>query len=129
MHGGLERRRALNLERDNFLKACRQALVRQDGETATGALLAACVVIFQRGPQALAARLASEVLELDSLTPVEHAWTLETLARARRYGGHLEEARVLFESALTAYCELGDRHGEAVIRNFLGDLHVRVGPR
>ena len=50
LHGGVKRRRALALELDNLVAACRRAVGRGDGETAVAAYRAAWEVLALQGP-------------------------------------------------------------------------------
>ena len=77
-HGGIRRRRALALELDNLVAACRRAAGRGHGDTAVAALRAAWEVLDLQGPYALGAALGEQVLALDGITPsllIAARWT------------------------------------------------------
>src|SRR5205085_3341042 len=57
VHGAVARQRALQLELDNIVAACRRALARGDAATAAATYRAASAVFVLRGPLALAASL------------------------------------------------------------------------
>ena len=58
-HGGVARRRALALELDNLVAACRRAVARGDGAIAVAAYRAAWEVLDSRGRSPLASRSAT----------------------------------------------------------------------
>ncbi len=69
-HGGVKRRRALALELDNLVAACRRAVRRADGEIAVAAYRAIWEVLELQGPCALGIDLGSQVLAVDTLDAV-----------------------------------------------------------
>jgi predicted ATPase/Tfp pilus assembly protein PilF len=125
-HGGVERRRALELEVGNVVAACRRALARGELEIAVRAYRAAGLAIDLRGPFQLAVELGREVLAAP-LSDRDRATALMTMAHAEASSGQNEEARAHYESALALYERAGDGRGEAAARNHLGLVHTHLG--
>ena len=99
-HGGVARRRALMLELDNFVIACRRAVASGDGETAVSTLRAVWEAIETQGPFELAIELGARVDALADLAPSSRAAALTALGRAHISAGRLERASTLLERAL-----------------------------
>ena len=99
-HGGVARRRALMLELDNFVIACRRAVVLGDGETAVSTLRAVWEAIETQGPFELAIELGARVDALADLAPSSRAAALTAVGRAHIAAGRLEQASALLERAL-----------------------------
>jgi len=121
-HEGVKRRRALALELDNLVAACRRAVGRNDGATAIATYLAAWEVMAYRGPYALARELGAEVLAIDALDAHQRVAALTVQARAAMRGGRMDEAGTQLAEALTLACESRDTAGEAGALYLLGDL-------
>ena len=126
-HGGVRRRRALALELDNLVAACRRAVARGDGENAVGAYRAAWEVLELQGPFALGAALGAQVLALDGIAASLCAAALLVRARASWRAGHMEEARTWFAQALALARETDDRRREGSVLFYLGNLHREQG--
>jgi predicted ATPase/class 3 adenylate cyclase/Tfp pilus assembly protein PilF len=126
-HGGVRRRRALALELDNLVAACRRAVARGDGENAVAAYRAAWEVLALQGPFALGAALGAQVLALDGIDASPRAAALVTRALALWRVGHMEEAGTGLAQALALYRELRDRRREGSVLGSLGIVHHEQG--
>ena len=119
---GTRRRRALALELDNIVAACRRAVARGDCETAVATYRAAWEVLDLQGPFAVAAALGMQVLGLANLEASQRARALLTRARALQRAGQLGQAEPLLDETLVLSRQVGDRRLEAVARSNLGNL-------
>jgi predicted ATPase/class 3 adenylate cyclase/Tfp pilus assembly protein PilF len=126
-HGGVRRRRALALELDNLVAACRRAVARGDGENAVAAYRAAWEVLALQGPFALGAALGAQVLALDGIDASLRAAALVTRALALWRVGRMEEAGTGLAQALALYRELRDRRREGSVLGSLGIVHHEQG--
>ncbi len=126
-HGGVKRRRALALELDNLVAACRRAVGRGHGETAVAAYRAAWAVLALHGPVAMGTVLGGQVVALDGIDRALRVSALATLARALRRAGRNEEARTRLTQALALSRDMGDRRREGHILHSLGNLHREQG--
>ena len=123
-HGGVRRRRALALELDNLLAACRRALAQGDAATAVATYRAAWEALELQGPFSVAASLGAQVLALESIAPSLRAAAILTQARVLWRTGRLPESEKLLEQALALAREAGDRRRESVV---VGALGVAIG--
>jgi predicted ATPase/class 3 adenylate cyclase/Tfp pilus assembly protein PilF len=105
--GGIVRRRALALELDNLVAACRRAVSRGDRDTAIAAYRAAWQVLTLQGPLSLGASLGQQVEAMPDLDDVQKILASVTLAQALRRTGRVEEAHTYLEQAL-ALCRAAD---------------------
>jgi predicted ATPase/class 3 adenylate cyclase len=126
-HGGVKRRRALAMELDNLVAACRRAVARSDGETAVAIYRAAWRVLEVQGPFGLAAALGTQVLALESLAPRLRILALLTEAPAAWRNGNLQEASVTFQEALALARGVNDLRREADVLLGLGYLRHDQG--
>jgi predicted ATPase/class 3 adenylate cyclase/Tfp pilus assembly protein PilF len=126
-HGGVQRRRALALELDNLVAACRRAVVRGDGETAVAAYRAAWEVLELQGPFTIGAVLGAQVLALDGINPSLRAAASLTRALVARRSGQMEEAATSLAQALALARETRDRRCEGCVLGALGILHREQG--
>ena len=126
-HGGVRRRRALALEIDNLIAACRRAVARDDGDAAVRTYCAAWEVLEFHGPFALGAALGKQVLTLDATADPLRCAALLTQALASRRAGNVGAAGPGLEHALALSRELCDRRREASILDHLGTLHREQG--
>jgi predicted ATPase/class 3 adenylate cyclase/Tfp pilus assembly protein PilF len=126
-HGGVRRRRALALELDNLVAACRRAVGRGHGEPAVAAYRAAWEVLELQGPFALGSVLGAEVLAIDGIAASLRAAALVTRALASWRAGQTEEAGTWLEQALTLARETRDRRREGSVLFNLGNLHLDQG--
>jgi tetratricopeptide (TPR) repeat protein len=128
LHGGAQRRRALALELDNLVSACRRALSRGDVGTACAAYRATWEVVELHGPYALCAELGWQLVglsdEMSAPLRVTASWTL---AQALRRAGRLEEARPLLVQALALARDTGDLHREGSVLSSLGGVYRQLG--
>jgi tetratricopeptide (TPR) repeat protein len=125
--GGVERRRALAVELDNVVVACRRAVARGDGEVAAAALRAAWAVLELQGPLQVAVDLATTVLRLPALPPGTRAGASTVLGGALDASGRGAEARAHYDAALAVHREVGNRRGEGIVLGSLGVLHADQG--
>ena len=126
-HGGTQRHRALALELDNVVAACRRAVARGDASTAVLTYRAAWEVLDMRGPLQLAAELGAHVLGLDGLDETQRARAILIRARTLQRAGKSGQARELLDQALALALRSGDDRIEANARANLGALLVRQG--
>ena len=126
-HGGGARRRALMLELDNLVVACRRAVAREDAETAVAALRATWEALQTKGPFELAIGLGNEVDALQSAPPSLRAAALTALGRANTAAGRLEPATRLFERALALARSAGDPAREAEVLTRLANAERLQG--
>jgi len=127
LHGGGPRRRALALELDNLVVACRRAVARRDGQIAVGSYRAAWEVLDLRGPYILGVTLGDEVLASPEITGSLRSAALLTRSLAARRAGQTEVAVVGFARALADCTQLGERRREGLARMYLGNLHREQG--
>jgi len=125
--GGVKQRRALALELDNLVAACRRAVARGDSERAVHAYCATWEVLDLQGPCALGITLGSQVLAIDGLDASQRAAALLSRATSLRRAGRGEEAGAEFERALALAREVRDRRREAGVLNNLGNLRRDQG--
>jgi predicted ATPase/class 3 adenylate cyclase len=126
-HGGGARRRALILELDNIVVACRRATERGDGERAVGALRAAWEAITTQGGFALAIELGTQIDAIEGLAPSLRAAALSTTARASVACGRHEGVGQLYARALKLARQANDRRSEAKILTRLGNAERLQG--
>jgi tetratricopeptide (TPR) repeat protein len=127
LHGGDRRLRALELELDNLVAACRNAVARSDGPTAVGAYRAAGEVLELQGPSALSVELGGRVLSLGDLESTVRAAAILTQARAAWRSGRTEEAETGLEEALSLARASGDRACEAAVLRKWATVHREQG--
>jgi len=127
VHGGVRRRREMTLEVDNFVAACRHAVVRGDGAVAAATLRATCEALEFIGPYALGVALGAQVLAMERLDTPSRARVLAARAMPLRRSGRTEQSGDAFEEALVLFRTLGDRHREAFILLMLGNLRRDQG--
>ena len=126
-HGGVKRRRALALELDNLVAACRRAVGRGDSGSAVAAYRAAWEVLDLHGPFALGVALGAQVLAIDGIETSLRAAALMTRAFAAWRAGRMDEAGTWFEQALVLAREPRDRRREGNILGNLGNLRREEG--
>ena len=125
-HGGAKGRRALALELDNVVGACRRAADRNDAQIAVATHRAASEVLDFKGPVALAILLAGQVLALEDVAPSLRATALLTSAVAARRAGRVADAQAWSEQALRLARDLNDRRREGRVLGNLGTLHAAL---
>ena len=125
-HGGVARRRQLELELENLLAASRRAVTRGDGATAASAYSAAYAVLLLRGPVASAIELGRTVLDLE-LEPQARTRVLQSLGESERVCGMIPDARGHLETAFALTRQANDRFHEGRIMYSLGTLSVAQG--
>ena len=127
VHGGVRRRRALTLELDNLVAACRRAAGRGDGAVAAATLRVACDIIELIGPYSLVVSLGATVLAMQGLDSPSRARALVARAMGLRRAGRGDDSGAAFEEALTLYRALGNRDREAFALLALGNLRRDQG--
>ena len=127
LHEGIRMRRALALELDNLVAACRRAVARGDGTVAAGALRVACYILELTGPYALGVALGQQVLSMEGLDAQWRARALTAHAMALRRTGRADESGTAFEEALALHRRMGDRYREAFVLLSLGNLRRDQG--
>lgn len=125
--GGVRRRRAMALEIDNLVVACRRAVVRADGDVAAATLHAVCNVLEFTGPYGLGSALGAQVVAIAGIAAPAHARALAARAMPLRRSGCTDDAGAALEAALVLHCGLGDRPGEALVLVLLGNLRRDQG--
>ncbi|HEY2558895.1 MAG TPA: tetratricopeptide repeat protein [Caldimonas sp.] len=125
--GGGARRRALMLELDNLVAACRRAVARQDAPTAVGALRATWEAIATQGPFDVAIGLGAEVDTIAAIEPSLHAAALTSAARANIAAGRLEHAGALLSRALAFAQAASDPGREAEVLTRLANAERQQG--
>ena len=127
IHGGVPRRRALAIELDNLVAACRRAVERGDGDTAVATYRAAWEVLALQGPISVAADLGARVMSIQGMeAPLQALACLVNGQRARRTG-QLDEAQTWLEQALALVKTNPDRRLQARVRANLGILQRHRG--
>ena len=126
-HGSVRVRRALALELDNLVAACRRAVARHDAAIAVPAYRAAWEALELRGPFAAAAALGNQVLSLPEIPAAlrAHACWIGGLVDWRQ--GKLDESERWLDSALTICREGNDPRLEARVLGSLGNLYQSQG--
>ncbi|HSW27232.1 MAG TPA: tetratricopeptide repeat protein, partial [Burkholderiaceae bacterium] len=118
---GARRRRALALELDNLVVACRRALSRGDASTAASCYAATCVVLEMQGPMALGVALGAQ-LAAAPMPPAPRIAVLLSYGVAAHLAGDQETGAAALHEALVLARAQGDRHAEAEILFRLGDI-------
>lgn len=126
-HGGIRRRRALALQLENLVAACRRAAGRGHGDTAVAAFRAAWEVLDLQGPYALGAALGDTVLALDGLTPSSRVTALWTRALAAWRAGRMDDAAAGLAQALALARASRERQREGGVLFSMGNLHGEQG--
>ncbi len=126
-HGGGVRRRALTLELDNLVAACKRAVAHGDGATAVATLRAAWEAVMTQGPFGLAIDLGMQVDGLQQIEPTLRAAALTTVARASGAAGRLDQAASLHERALALARLANDATREAEVLTRLANAERQQG--
>jgi predicted ATPase/class 3 adenylate cyclase/Tfp pilus assembly protein PilF len=126
-HGGIRRRRALALELDNLVVACRRAAGRGNDDTAVAAYRAVWEVLDLQGPYALGATLGDQLLALDGLTPSLLTVARWTRALAAWRAGRMDEAAAWLAQALALARETNARGREGSVLFSMGNLNAEQG--
>jgi predicted ATPase/class 3 adenylate cyclase/Tfp pilus assembly protein PilF len=126
-HGGIRRRRALALELDNLVAACRRAASRGHGDTAVAAYRAAWEVLELQGPYALGAALGDQVIALDGITPSLLIAARRTRALAAWRVGRMDDAAAWLAQALALARETQEPGWEGSVLFSLGNLRGEQG--
>jgi predicted ATPase/class 3 adenylate cyclase/Tfp pilus assembly protein PilF len=127
MHGGERRHRALELELDNLVAACRRAVTRGDGETAVATYRAAWEVLSYQGPFGLGVSLGAEVGATAGITELQRELARLSHSEALARVGQTQGLEALFQQALVGVRAIGDRKLEARILGKLGTVALWDG--
>ena len=124
----MRRRRALAIELDNLVVACRRALARGDAPTRRSGRIA------QRGKcscckarAALGVTLGEQVAALPELTDPLRISAIATLAKALQRAGRVQDAEVRLDQALALGGATADTLREGKVHLSLGNLHREQG--
>ncbi len=112
---------------DNFVAACRRAVLRGDAPAAVGALENAWTALRLRGPFRVGIELAASLRAMPALAPAQLARAERVAGIALDASGRSAEARSRFEAALSLAREAADRRCEARVLGNLGDLYRNEG--
>ena len=126
-HGGVKRYRALRLDMDNLVAACRRALARGDGDTAVATYRAAWEVFALQGPLAVGAALGAQVCSLDTVSDSLREAARLTHAEALMRVGGFEGSRAWLAQTLDRVRALGNRRQEGRVLGKLGSLYLWQG--
>ncbi len=126
-HGGIVKRRALALELENLVTACRRAIERNDAEAAAACFLAAWTVFEVQGPFSLAVTLGLRVNQLDAIEPHQRALVQIALANALRDEGKIAPSKAMLAESLSLARQSQDRRAEAAALRHLAVAHHRDG--
>ena len=127
LHGGARRRRALALEIDNLITACRRAVQAGDPHVAASSYRAAWEVMCLQGPLSPCVALGEQVLGLDGIDPATGAQAAVIWADALMRVGRLDDARSLLERLLVQTASGTDRRLEGIVQANLGMLYTEHG--
>lgn len=127
VHGGERRHRALQLELDNLVVACRRALARGDGETAVATYRAAWEVLAYQGPFGLGVSLGAEVCASADITELQRALARLSHSEALARVGQTQDLEAEFEQGLARVRAIGDRRLEGRILGKLGTVALWNG--
>ncbi len=126
-HGGITRRRALALELDNLVSACRRAVERRHVDVAAATWQAVWAVLEAQGPLSVGIGLGEQVVALEGLTARQRALALMMLSAAQRGAGQTAAADASLEQALAAAKVSDDRHVQAQVLGKLAVAGYRQG--
>lgn len=126
-YGGGARRRALTLELDNLVAACRRAVAHGDGATAVATLRAAWEAVSTQGPFDLVIDLGMQVDGLPQIEPTLRAAALNVVGRATVATGRPAQAVPLFERALALARSANDLTREASVLSRLANAERQQG--
>lgn len=134
-HGGVGRRRELEVESENLLAVVRSALSHEpltviDVERALRGLVALEPVLMTRGPFSVHLSLLDQALAVVEVLDVDDlllARAYESRGRVRRVRGMFTHSLADFESALEAARSAGDPVWEARALGNIGTHHLATG--
>jgi predicted ATPase/class 3 adenylate cyclase/Tfp pilus assembly protein PilF len=126
-HGGGTRRRALTLELDNLVAACKRAVAHGDDATAVATLRAVWEAIKTQGSFDLAIDLGTQVDALNPIEPTQRAAALTVIGRAMVATGRIEQALPLLERSLALARSANDATREAEVLTRLANAERQQG--
>ena len=119
-------RRALAVEHENLIAACRRMVAQGNGPVAVKNCRAIWVVFQARGPFAPAVELGTTVLQLP-LEPADRARMLSLLGQAKHRWGRLDAACADYEAAIAINRARGDRRSEGANLSLLSSVLLNQG--
>ena len=127
IHGGVMRMRALQLELDNVIAACRRAVARGDAATAVANYRAAWAVLALQGPITVGAALGAQVAAIAGIDAALLEAVRLTQAQAAVGVGRVEEAQAWLEQALDRARAALDRRVEGKALDGLAYMAISRG--
>jgi predicted ATPase/class 3 adenylate cyclase/Tfp pilus assembly protein PilF len=124
---GSARRRALTLELDNLVAACKRAVARGHGDIAVATLRATWEALMTQGGFDLVIGLGAEVDTLHEIEPALRAAALTVVGRADVAAGRLERARGVLGRALELARAADDPAREADVLTRLANAERQQG--
>ena len=125
--GGPRRQRALALDLDNLVSACRRAVVRADVGVALATCRAAWNVLELKGPFPLGVELAGQVLGIAGIDAASRDAANLVRASAFEKCGRMRDGQELLEAAVAAFRERGDAHAEGLALRQLANVMRQQG--
>jgi predicted ATPase/class 3 adenylate cyclase len=126
-HGGAKLFRALALETDNLVAACRRAVARGDGAVAVATLEPTWEVLNQLGPCSLGVALGNQVLAMETAGGTSRAKALLAWSKALRRVGRIDDARPAAVQSLALARDSHDRSLQCRALSELGNLDRETG--
>ena len=125
--GGPRRQRALALDLDNLVSACRRAVVRADVGVALATCRAAWNVLELKGPFPLGVELAGQVLGIAGIDAASRDAANLVRASAFEKCGRMRDGQELLEAAVAAFRERRDAHAEGLALRQLANVMRQQG--
>ena len=125
--GGVKRWRALALELDNLVAACKRAIHRGAANVAAASFRAAWEVMSRQGPFRIGIDLGAQVLALRGIEPALRIQSAASRADGLMRLGAFQEARAALDELLGLTRARADRKLEGIILGDLGQLHREQG--
>jgi len=127
IRGGVKRHRALQLELDNLVAACRRAIARGNAAVAIATYRAAWEVLALQGPLGLGVTLGEQVCAIDGLAESQHELARLTHTEALTRVGGSKDLEAQLEQALRRVRAIGDSKLERRILGKLGTVCLWEG--
>ena len=125
--GGPRLQRALALDLDNLVSACRRAVVRADVGVALATCRAAWNVLELKGPFPLGVELTGQVLGIAGIDAASRDAASLIRASAFEKCGRMRDGQELLEPAVAAFRERGDAHTEGLALRQLANVMRQQG--
>jgi predicted ATPase/class 3 adenylate cyclase/predicted negative regulator of RcsB-dependent stress response len=127
LHGGATRARALSIEIDNLLAACRRAVQLGDAQIAVAAYRAAGFVLLMQGPAAAGIALGNQVIAMHDADDSLRAAVCGTLGRLALRAGRVNDADVWLGKAIALDRGVGNERRELANMARQADLFRQQG--